>query len=130
MNSLLIAFFISFFSTILVIRSKKLHAKFTYDLDLTGPQKFHQTPVPRVGGIGIALGLSSALILYPQSQSINYQDILLLLCAAPVFLIGLTEDITKKISIRWRLIFTVLGGILAAHFLQAQIVRLYLVWLE
>jgi UDP-N-acetylmuramyl pentapeptide phosphotransferase/UDP-N-acetylglucosamine-1-phosphate transferase len=126
MTGLLVAFFASFLVTIIIIRSQRWHLRFSADSDLSGPQKFHKTAVPRIGGLGIFIGLSLALILHDPSPSslLASQDITLLLCAIPVFLIGITEDFTKKISVRTRLIFTAFGAFLAVNYLNVQISRL------
>ncbi|QKM64067.1 glycosyl transferase [Polynucleobacter tropicus] len=110
MIGLILAFLLSFITTSLLIRYKKLHQKFSADSDFSGPQKFHQFPVPRVGGIGIALGAVFAILIrFSYGQGFGVET-LLLLCAIPAFAIGMTEDITKKISVRARLIFTAIGA--------------------
>jgi len=121
MISLLAAFFTSFIVTILIIRTQKLHDGFSGDRDLSGPQKFHTKVVPRVGGIAIGLGIFIAIALRYQSNLENATDLILLFCALPVFGIGIAEDVTKKISVRTRLIFTAFGVLLANLFLGAQI---------
>ena len=63
MFSLLTAFFSSLIATLLIIRFNHLHSHLSADSDLSGPQKFHQKIVPRIGGISIALGLFLALLL-------------------------------------------------------------------
>ena len=57
MSGLLAAFLSSFIATLLIIRFKHLHERFSADSDLSGPQKFHINAVPRIGGISIAIGL-------------------------------------------------------------------------
>ena len=57
----MILLFASFFSSLLlilgIIRYKHLHEHFSGDHDLSGPQKFHQGSVPRIGGLGIYAAL-------------------------------------------------------------------------
>jgi UDP-N-acetylmuramyl pentapeptide phosphotransferase/UDP-N-acetylglucosamine-1-phosphate transferase len=100
MISLLTAFFASFITTLLIIRFKHLHGEFSGDHDLTGPQKFHAEPVPRIGGISIAIGLLGATLINLQSNIAEPLKLTLLLCAIPTFAIGLTEDLTKKIGVK------------------------------
>lgn len=121
MISLLTAFFTSFIATILIIRTQKLHGAFSGDRDLDGPQKFHTKSVPRIGGIAIGLGIFAAIGLRHQGNAPGPEELLLLFCALPVFGIGIAEDITKKISVRTRLIFTAFGALLAYLFLGVQI---------
>ena len=50
---LLVSFFVAAAVTLLVIHSARSHAHISADSDLDGPQKFHATPVPRIGGVGM-----------------------------------------------------------------------------
>ena len=100
MISLLSAFFASFIATLLIIRFKHLHGKFSGDHDLAGPQKFHAESVPRIGGISIAIGLLAATLINLPSNVAEPLKVILLLCAIPTFAIGLAEDLTKKIGVK------------------------------
>jgi UDP-GlcNAc:undecaprenyl-phosphate GlcNAc-1-phosphate transferase len=124
MVSLLIAFFTSFITTLLIIRLKNLHRYFCGDHDPTGPQNFHKRPVPRIGGISIGMGLLAAMLVNLQSSITEPFKVILLLCAIPTFAIGLTEDFTKRIGITTRLLFTALAAGLAVYLLEASITRL------
>lgn len=124
MINLLTAFFVSCIITILVIRTQKIHRHFTGDSLLHGPQKFHTHSVPRIGGIGIALGISIAIFINARGAPEQGFEFALLLCAAPVFTIGLAEDLSKKISVKTRLLFTAIGALLVTIILGAQIPRL------
>jgi UDP-N-acetylmuramyl pentapeptide phosphotransferase/UDP-N-acetylglucosamine-1-phosphate transferase len=124
MISLLSAFFASFISTLLIIRFKHLHSKFSGDHDLLGPQKFHSGSVPRIGGISIATGILAAILVGLQINGVASLKITFLLCAIPTFVIGLTEDLTKKIGVKTRLLFTALAAALAVHLLDTSITRL------
>jgi len=124
MPGLLTAFLFSFFSTLLIIRFKHLHVQFSGDHNLYGPQKFHKNIVPRVGGISIAIGIFSAVILRYKNIPTSVIELTLLICVIPTFSIGLTEDLTKKISVKLRLIFTAITAALFIHLIPAQISRL------
>lgn len=124
MSGLLAAFFSSFIATLLIIRFKHLHSQFSADSDLSGPQKFHKTSVPRIGGISIAIGIFTATLIRFQSNPANMLELTLLACAIPTFAIGLTEDLTKKVGVKTRLIFTAIAAAMAAIYLGAQITRL------
>jgi UDP-N-acetylmuramyl pentapeptide phosphotransferase/UDP-N-acetylglucosamine-1-phosphate transferase len=124
MSGLLTAFFTSFIATLLIIRFKHLHSHLSADSDLTGPQKFHTKIVPRIGGIAIALGLLFAILMRLKNDPNSIIEVTLPICAIPTLAIGLIEDLTKKISVRQRLFFTMLSAILFVYLLQAQIIRL------
>jgi UDP-N-acetylmuramyl pentapeptide phosphotransferase/UDP-N-acetylglucosamine-1-phosphate transferase len=124
MISLLTAFFASFIATLLIIRFKHLHGQFSGDHDLSGPQKFHAESVPRIGGISIAIGLLAATLINLQSSIAEPLKVTLLLCAIPTFAIGLAEDLTKRIGVKTRLLFTALAALMVVYLLDAPITRL------
>jgi UDP-GlcNAc:undecaprenyl-phosphate GlcNAc-1-phosphate transferase len=130
MFSLLAAFFSSLIATLLIIRFQHLHNRHSGDHDVSGPQKFHTGSIPRIGGISIAIGLLTAILVRLQSNSAPIFEITLLLCSIPAFAIGLMEDLTKKISVRRRLFYTAIAAALAAHYLGAQIIRLDIPWID
>jgi len=124
MIALLSAFFSSFIATLLIIRFEHLHSRFTADSDLSGPQKFHRLSVPRVGGVSIAIGLVTAMMIRLTYAPEPVFEFILLACIVPTFGIGLLEDLSKKVSVRTRLCFTARSAILAETVLGAQIPRL------
>lgn len=121
---LLMAFVISLGVTLWLVRRAKAEGHRFHDHDLSGPQKFHATPVPRVGGIGIFLGVVVAVsLLWLRQPEIAMQAMLLMLCALPAFGSGLTEDLTKTQSPRRRLFFTAVSAAVAVFALDAVIAR-------
>ena len=124
MLHLLVSFFLSLFVSLAVIRSSHTHAHLSGDADLSGPQKFHARPVPRIGGLGIYLGLlASAVAAWQQGMSDASLGFALLLCGLPAFGAGLIEDLTKKVSPTKRLLATALSAALAIWVLDATITR-------
>jgi UDP-N-acetylmuramyl pentapeptide phosphotransferase/UDP-N-acetylglucosamine-1-phosphate transferase len=121
---LLAAFASSLVITLLVVHAAKARRDFLLDHDVSGPQKFHARPVPRVGGIGICGGLVVAMltlwVYMPQAASMAGW---LLVCASPAFAGGLIEDLTKRVSPRHRLLATAAAAVLAAALLDAVIAR-------
>jgi len=121
---LLVAFGVSLGLTLLTVAMAQRHAHIFNDHDLSGPQKFHARPVPRVGGIGIVAGVMAGLLLvFWRDRALGLQGLVLLACGAPAFLAGLSEDITKQVSARRRLFFTAVSAVLAVWLVQAVIVR-------
>jgi UDP-N-acetylmuramyl pentapeptide phosphotransferase/UDP-N-acetylglucosamine-1-phosphate transferase len=57
MLSFALAFLVSLAITLFVVRFAHLHEGILGDTDLIGVQKFHSRPVPRIGGVGILIGL-------------------------------------------------------------------------
>jgi len=121
---LLTAFVVSLLLTLKVVHQAKRGGHHLKDHDLSGPQKFHVTPVPRIGGLGIFVAIACTSVLIWVDDHARGQDAwLLLLCALPAFGSGLTEDITKNQSPRRRLSFTAVSAALAVLLLQASIHR-------
>jgi len=72
------------------------------DHDLSGIQKTHARPAPRIGGLAIFLATAlGALTVALHDPSHASRIGLLCLCAIPAFAGGLAEDITRRIS-PWR----------------------------
>lgn len=130
MSGLIAAFLASFVVTLLIIRSKHLHERFSADSDLEGPQKFHVSAVPRIGGISIAIGLLCGILIKVFNIGIQGIDLTLLACAIPTFAIGLTEDLTKRITIRQRLIFTAISAACVIYFLEMKVSSLDIAWID
>jgi UDP-GlcNAc:undecaprenyl-phosphate GlcNAc-1-phosphate transferase len=124
MSELMAAFFCSFLFTLIIIRFKHLHLQLSSDSDVTGPQKFHQEAVPRIGGISIALGLFVAILIKTFSLGLQNLALVLFVCSIPTFAIGLIEDLTKKISVRIRLFFTALSAFCVIYLLGIQVTSL------
>ena len=121
---LLAAFAASLIVTLLIVRSAKMHSHLSLDHDVSGPQKFHAQPVPRIGGLGIVAGLSVAvLVLHWVDPQAARTALLLMLCGAPAFAAGLVEDLTKRVSPRNRLLAVAVSALLAVWLLDAAITR-------
>ncbi|MGL6181314.1 MAG: hypothetical protein ACRC2G_04045, partial [Aestuariivirga sp.] len=74
---LVVAFAVSLVMTLIAVRSAKAHAHLSHDHDLSGPQKFHAMPVPRIGGLGILAGaLAGAAVLWWRDPSSGAQALL------------------------------------------------------
>lgn len=123
MEFLIFAFFISLLVTLGLVRYQHLHEKISSDHDLSGPQKFHTLAVPRIGGIGIFLGILFAglLTFWGFKLDRGYLVLQLVTCALPAFLVGLLEDVTKKIGVKTRLIATAVSAGLVGYFLNAWV---------
>lgn len=126
MNALLIlpSFVVSLLATMVVVKSVGLHGAFSVDHDLSGPQKFHAHPVPRIGGVAVALAIVAGTALLQLLQISDTQLLwLLLLSAVPAFGGGLLEDLTKRVSPRWRLVAAAISAALAAALIDAIVRR-------
>lgn len=122
----LMAFAAALTTAWLLIRYEHLHAHFSMDPVDSGPQKFHDTATPRIGGVAIMTGLLAACTVMLVVDNIYTERAfgLLLLAGCPAFLGGLIEDITKKVGVLERLMMTILAGVLAGWLLGAELNRL------
>lgn len=119
MSGLLIAFAVSAIAALLLVRSASLHGAHTGDRDFSKPQKVHLSPVPRIGGLAVVLGLLAWLVWHARQGGALVTPSLLLACAAPAFLAGFIQDCTEAVTPRGRLIATAVSAMLAFHFLDA-----------
>lgn len=123
MVTIFTSFFLSFITTLIILRYKHLHGNLSIDWDFNGPQKYHTSQTPRIGGVSLVVGISSAILI----KIIFYGDpfaLTLLLCSIPAFTIGLLEDLTKKVSVGARLAFTIISAASAVILLSIQITHL------
>jgi UDP-N-acetylmuramyl pentapeptide phosphotransferase/UDP-N-acetylglucosamine-1-phosphate transferase len=111
----------------LLVITKRWHGKHSYD-SIIGVQKFHCSPTPRVGGIAIFFGLTVALLCSPKSVAQLLGS--MLIAALPAFTAGLTEDVTKGVSVRIRLVATMISGVIACILTGYSLNRMDLIGID
>lgn len=122
-----LAAIISFAISMLIVCSQKWHGGHSLDHDLNGVQKYHETPVPRIGGLAVVAGVLGALVIsfifYPDNvATFHAQGVMALLGASlPAFVAGIVEDLTKKVSVKARLLATMFSALAASALLGATI---------
>lgn len=122
---LILAFFVSFFVCLLLIRLK------LFADQPVGVQKFHKEPTPRAGGLGVFLGLLGAGVgFWIGKKDFVWEYFLFLFACLPVFFAGLLEDATKRVSPKWRLWAGFVSGFLAVWLLDASVKRVDLPFLD
>ncbi|WP_114690340.1 MraY family glycosyltransferase [Polynucleobacter necessarius] len=131
MSVLAISFLTSLLITLWVIRNSHLHSKFSADSDISGIQKFHTHAVPRIGGLGILLGLFIALaVRHFENETIGKFGFILIASSLPAFLSGFLEDITKKVGVKVRLIATFIAAAIAGHLLGGWLTSVQLLGID
>jgi UDP-N-acetylmuramyl pentapeptide phosphotransferase/UDP-N-acetylglucosamine-1-phosphate transferase len=112
----------------LIVISQRWHGKHSLDHDLEGVQKYHTRAVPRIGGLALVGGVLVTLLLckglVPQlrlPEDHLTQVMLLLIAGLPVFLAGMIEDLTKKVSVIARLSAAIVSALIASWLLGATI---------
>jgi UDP-N-acetylmuramyl pentapeptide phosphotransferase/UDP-N-acetylglucosamine-1-phosphate transferase len=123
---LLLTGFASAFTGYLILRYEALHSSWSVDPVKTGPQKFHAAPTPRIGGLGVMAGLlvsGAALLATGQGAAVE-QFGFLIFASLPAFLGGITEDVTKNVSVPARLMLTMVAAAFGVWLLGAVLPRL------
>jgi UDP-N-acetylmuramyl pentapeptide phosphotransferase/UDP-N-acetylglucosamine-1-phosphate transferase len=120
---LLLAFGVSAATTLWIVHRARVHGGAMLDDRFDLPQKVHTHPVPRVGGLGIAIGLlATALGMHLSMGAADAGTALLLLaCAVPAFAVGLVHDLYDNITPRGRLVATSVSAALAFYLLDIAI---------
>ncbi len=126
MFAAIVALFVSAIVTLLIVRSAHLHGEFTADDDLRKPQSSHANAVPRVGGVGIVVGLFVGLVAawWRYGDASVVFSLTLLACSMPAFLAGVVEDMTKRVGPGVRLLATMAAALAASLILGAVVARL------
>ncbi|MBI2769669.1 MAG: glycosyl transferase [Burkholderiales bacterium] len=126
----------AFLATALLIRYGRRHAT-RYSSSV--PQRFHAGDVPRLGGAGMLLACSIGWIWMALSEKLNVPnqirfDAWTALSLWGVAMVGVTggvyEDVTQRLSARYRLVFTILAAALAVWLLNLSVPRLGLPWVD
>ena len=108
--SALTAAAVSLLTALLLVLTKGWHGRHTMDFH-TSIQKFHTVPTPRIGGIAIAFGLITGYFLLADSGK-KFLLGPLIVAGIPALVFGLLEDVTKRISVRTRLLATMSCGVI------------------
>lgn len=99
---------------LLLVLTQKWHGSFSMDSS-SGIQKIHTAPTPRIGGIGIAIGVFAGFAASSHSIAAAEKRMILssiLMAGMPAFIFGLLEDLTKRVSVKIRLLATMASGVL------------------
>lgn len=110
----LIAAIASLLTCLFLVGTKKWHGAFSMDSS-TGVQKFHTAPTPRIAGIALVVGVLAGYAFSSHSPAAAEKRQILsaiLMAGMPAFIFGLLEDITKKVSVKTRLLATMASGLL------------------
>ena len=121
-----LVFSVVFSALIVVLADKKRW--FLSEHDLAGVQKFHHEPTPHVGGLAVFLSFVLGSFLLPVEVQRVLQPILLV--SAPVFIIGLIEDFSAKVSPLWRLLFIFLSLSVSFFYLNVGVYSLSFDWID
>jgi UDP-N-acetylmuramyl pentapeptide phosphotransferase/UDP-N-acetylglucosamine-1-phosphate transferase len=111
LTALLAALVLALAVSALLVLTKHYHGHVTMDSH-HGVQKFHVHPTPRVGGIGIYVGLVAGWLLVKDGDTSQMLKTIVL-AGIPAFAFGILEDLTKEVGVLPRLLATMASGLVA-----------------
>lgn len=123
---IVISFVFSALAVLVVMRRARKHAR-RYAADM--PQRFHKGHVPRLGGAGVFVGTGLAWLSagwFGDPFNVGWPAAasgLVLLCIAPAVLSGITEDVTQRVPVRYRLALTIGSALLLCWVLGLGVYR-------
>ncbi len=104
-----------------IIITRHWHGRHTMD-GLSGVQKVHENPTPRIGGIAVAIGLVFGWWFAPESVKVLLGP--MLIASLPAFFSGIVEDLSKRGVVAERLFATIASGLLAWWLTGVSVTRL------
>ena len=108
----------SFLASLIIVTTRRFHGRLTHD-NHVGVQKLPTMPTPRIGGVAILFGaMVGGINLPPESFWLWW---MICLGAVPAFVSGLAEDLTKRVSVKVRLIATICSGLIFSILTDYQI---------
>lgn len=130
-----VAFVVAALAAGFIVRWMRSHAA-NYSAGM--PQRFHHGDVPRLGGLAVLLGAVAAWGLGmvqswlgdTGSLRLGGWVALWLLTLLPAAAGGIAEDLTQRLTVRYRLGLTAASGLLAVLLLGLAVPRLDLPWLD
>lgn len=127
MTSFLVPFAISLLSSLLIVRTRSWHGKYSYD-SLTGVQKVHREAVPRIGGLALFLGLCAADYFMPLAVQEIFNPFLFIISIS--FSFGLVEDLSKQVPVVMRLWATMIPGVVGYYLTGYSLNQFGYGWLD
>lgn len=115
-----VALVVSLIAVVVLVQTQQIHGRLSNDND-DGVQKIHLAPTPRIGGVAFVLGVIVGGYLLPMEDHRMWWTICL--SASFAFIAGLSEDVTKKVGAKWRLLATVFAGLLFSLITGYRITR-------
>ncbi len=131
----LVAYFVAMLVAGFIVRWMRSHAG-VYGQGM--PQRFHLGDVPRLGGAAVLLGLVASwglgmvLTWHGDLPSLKMQTWVgwWMIGVLPAAVGGIAEDVTQRLSVRYRLAFTAASGALAVALLDFSVPRMDIGWLD
>ena len=128
---LISGFFGSLLTIFILIRFFHGDHHFEKDRPWIKPQQIHFDPIPRIGGIGIFIGLCFAcFVALLQSYENGVLLLIFIASSIPAIAIGTLEDINQNLGSLIRLAVVCIGTFIAIYFLHASITNVDIRFLD
>lgn len=105
----------------------KFHSNFSADIT-EGIQKFHSKPTPRIGAVALTFGFCACWFFLAGETRELFG--LIGLAGIPILVLGLAEDIYKNVSVKARLLTSLVSGVLFYFFTGYAIEHVYVWWFD
>lgn len=115
---LILAFLVSFFISILIIKYATNTGKMLDKDSINKPQKMHFGDIPRAGGVGIFISFCVFVALFAIFGEIHSKYIALIIPAIFIFSSGFLEDLHNSTSPKMRLLLQSVGCVCAITIFQ------------
>ena len=131
-----VAFLMALVGSGFIVRRMRGHSR-RYGSDM--PQRFHVGNIPRLGGLAMMASMIVTAVVAGVQNWWGYDGNALqwnrwLLCfflaMAPAVAGGVAEDMTQRLSVRYRLGLTLMTGVLAVYLLDLSVPRLDIAWVD
>ena len=132
----LVSFIVAFFVSAIIIRWLGKRAVVYSEVK---PQRFHVGEIPRLGGVALLAGLLAswgvgmALTRYfgdPGAVRMYPWAAFWVFALIPAAVGGIAEDMTQRLTVRYRLLLTLLSGVLAATMMGLTVSRFGIPFLD
>jgi len=104
---ILVAFLAALATSLAIVLTKRFHGGLSFDHH-EGVQKFHRDATPRIGGLAVAVGGLAVWAVLDGAEARLFG--LILLAGTPALIAGFWEDLTRRVSVRTRLLATFAAG--------------------
>ena len=120
-------FIVALAASVLLVLTRRWHIAVTFD-PTKGPQKFHDTLTPRIGGVAVFAGFWVAAGMAP--QPVRPLLFALGLSAIATFVAGLVEDLIKQVSCALRFCASMLSGLIFCILTGYSVTRLEIAFID
>ena len=108
-----------------LILFKHVHEHFSSDFVDSGPQKMHHGATPRIGGFPLFIGLLAGIWVLAFGKW-NYACLPFIITLLPVWIAGMIEDLTKRVTPLMRLIAAFCAALIGFWLLDARLTRIHI----